>query len=72
MMYFAASSPSQAMGPDTAGESLSGAEKAEELLRKLSLEDLGLMVCVDMVVIYDISKCCIEIRFCGMRNELLR
>jgi hypothetical protein len=52
-MYFAASSPSQAMGPDTAGASLSGEEKAEELLRKLSLEDFGVIVCVDMVVIYD-------------------
>jgi hypothetical protein len=29
---------------------LSGEEKAEELLFRLSFEDLGLSVCVDMIV----------------------
>jgi hypothetical protein len=38
------------MEPATAGASLSGEEKAEVLLCKLSFEDFGLRVCVDMVV----------------------
>jgi hypothetical protein len=37
------------MGPTTAGASLSGSDKVEELLCKLSLEDLGLRVYVDIV-----------------------
>jgi hypothetical protein len=62
-MYLAASSLSQAMGPDTAGASLSGEERTEKLLCKLSLEDLGLILCVDMVTGYDTGKCCIEAKF---------
>jgi hypothetical protein len=38
------------MGPATAGASLSGEEKAEALLCRLSFEDFGLRACVDMIV----------------------
>jgi hypothetical protein len=38
------------MGPATVGASLSGEEKAEALLCRLSFEDLGLSVCVDIVL----------------------
>lgn len=43
-MYLVGSSsaPFQTMGPSSAGASLSGDEKAETMLCKLSLEDLGL------------------------------
>jgi hypothetical protein len=37
------------MGSARAGASLSGIEQAEELLCRLSVEDLRLNVCVDMV-----------------------
>lgn len=48
-IYRAVSSDSQVIGPSTAGASLSGEEIAEELLCRLSFEDLGLSVCVDMI-----------------------
>ena len=50
MTYLAgsSSSPAHTIGPVTAGASLSGTEKAEDLLCRLSFEDLGLRVCVDM------------------------
>jgi hypothetical protein len=41
------------MAPATVGASLSGEEKAEALLCRLSLEDLGLSVRVDIVVKID-------------------
>ena len=47
--YSAASSFSQTMGPVNAGASLSGDEVTEDLLCRLSFDDLGLRVCVDMV-----------------------
>lgn len=51
MMYSAVSSslPDQTMGPDKTGASLSGKEEFEVLLCRLSFEDLGLSVCVDML-----------------------
>lgn len=51
-MYCVASSDSQAIGPWTAGASLSGEDMTEELLCRLSFEDLGLSVCVDMAMRY--------------------
>lgn len=51
-MYLAASSDSQAIGLSTPGASLSGHDMREDLLCRLSFEDLGLRVCVD------IAMCC--------------
>jgi hypothetical protein len=51
MMYLAASSssPFQTMGPVSAGASLSGEEISEAALRRLSSDDFGLSVYVDMI-----------------------
>jgi hypothetical protein len=51
MTYLAASStsPFQTMGPVSVGASLSGDEISDAVLRRLSSEDLGLSVYVDMI-----------------------
>jgi hypothetical protein len=41
--------PSHAMVPNRAGASWSGKEEVEVLLCRLSVEDLGLSVCIDMI-----------------------
>lgn len=41
--------PSQTIGPATAGASLSGDEKVDQLLCRLSMEDFGLSVDIDML-----------------------
>jgi len=51
--YSADSSPCQIIGPKIAGASLSGEERAEASLCKLSFEDLGLSVWSDIIVVSD-------------------
>jgi hypothetical protein len=50
-MYSAASSFSQTIGPVRVGASLSGEVAEEDLLCRLSFDDFGLRVYVDMIVV---------------------